>query len=125
MDLRVVGDEVRRRLNSSEIQVFGQLDDVYLGKLNLVMRVATLNVSTLHSRLDFIIKKCLEDQVDLICVQEARVGEHSWGYISRRLREHKFHAIFGKPGKDTRGSLVRGCTIFSRWPAAAVAWEHY
>ena len=68
-----------------------------------ILRIGTINVQTLRRRLKKLLSLLISTNIDVACVQEARISPISFPSIKNVCRAKGYYAYMGEPHVDDQG----------------------
>ena len=79
-------------------------------------RVATCNVETLRGREKRMLRMMVHRDVDIMCVQEARIPRDSLPSLRSMMMKAGYEMFAQRAKEDSTGRTTGGLLLFSRWP---------
>ena len=81
------------------------------------LRIGTLNVNGLASKLTLIVALAAAHSVDLLCLQETHLSQETTSSAMAAASKAGWKLLCGTPAYDTAGRGTAGVAILTRWPA--------
>ena len=81
-----------------------------------VLRIATLNVSTLKGRMPEVLQLAEDCSVDILCLQEVRLSEDNLLAASHTAKRSGWQFLAGSCAINGAGAPTAGVAIVSKWP---------
>lgn len=88
---------------------------------DLTLRMGTMNVRSLGGRLGGVLDIADSTNLNILCLQETRVNNHSWNAVARAVKARGWQLFPGPQGTNSKGVVEGGTLVLAKWPAEAMA----